>query len=193
LQAPVLFSIAEDLKQMEVQVDVDEADVGKVTLGQTATFSVDAYPNRTFPARIRELRFAAEIVQGVVTYKAILTVDNSELLLRPGMTATAQITVHEVENALLVPNAALRFSPTGEESAAPGFLKRLLPGMPQFRAPSPREEIGPARQVWVVRDGAPAAVAVVVGATDGNHTEILEGAIEPGQAVIVDFVTAIAR
>jgi len=191
LQAPVLFSIAEDLKQMEVQVDVDEADVGKVEEGQTATFSVDAYPDRRFPATIRELRFASETVQGVVTYKAVLTVDNTELLLRPGMTATAQITVHEVESALLVPNAALRFSPPAEDAAAQGsFLKKLLPGMPQFRPASAPEETGAARQVWVLRDGAPAAVAVVTGATDGNRTQIREGEIEEGAAVIIDLATA---
>jgi HlyD family secretion protein len=191
LQAPVLFSIAEDLTQMEVQVDVDEADVGKVKEGQRATFSVDAYPDHRFPATIRELRFASETVQGVVTYKAVLTVDNSKLLLRPGMTATAEITVQEVENALLVPNAALRFSPPPEEPAPQGgFLKTLLPGMPRFRPASAPEETGPARQVWVLRDGAPAAVPVVVGATDGNRTEILEGQIKPGDAVIVDSATA---
>ena len=191
LQAPVLFSIAEDLKQMEVQVDVDEADVGKVEEGQTATFTVDAYPDRRFPATIRELRFAAETVQGVVTYKAVLTVDNTELLLRPGMTATAQITVHEVESALLVPNAALRFSPPAEDAAAQGsFLKKLLPGMPQFRPPSAPEETGAARQVWVLRDGAPAAVAVVMGATDGNRTEVRDGELEEGEAVIIDLATA---
>jgi len=191
LQAPVLFSIAEDLTQMEVQVDVDEADVGKVEEGQTATFSVDAYPDRRFPATIRELRFASETVQGVVTYKAVLTVDNTELLLRPGMTATAQITVHKVESALLVPNAALRFSPPAEDAAAQGsFLKKLLPGMPQFRPASAPEETGAARQVWVLRDGAPAAVAVVTGATDGNRTQIREGEIGEGEAVIIDLATA---
>ena len=93
LQAPVLFSIAEDLKKMEVRVDVDEADVGKVKVGQSATFSVDAYPDRSFPATIRDVRFSSETIQGVVTYKAILDIDNSELLLRPGMTATAEIKV----------------------------------------------------------------------------------------------------
>ena len=191
LQAPVLFSIAEDLTQMEVQVDVDEADVGKVKEGQTATFSVDAYPDRRFPATIRELRLASETVQGVITYKAVLTVDNSELLLRPGMTATAEITVQEVENALLVPNAALRFSPPAEEPAPQGgFLKTLLPGMPRFRPASAPEETGPARRVWVVRDGAPVAMPVVVGATDGNRTQILEGEIKPGDAVVIDSVTA---
>ena len=116
LEVPVLFAIAEDLRQMELQVDVDEADVGKVKEGQAATFTVDAYSDRRFPATIRDLRFASETIQGVVTYKAVLTIDNSELLLRPGMTATAEIRVMDVAGAILVPNAALRFSPPAMES-----------------------------------------------------------------------------
>ena len=111
LQAPVLFTIAEDLTQMEVQVDVDEADVGKVKEGQQGQFSVDAYPDRRFQARIRELRYGSEVVQGVVTYKAVLSTDNAGLLLRPGMTATAEIIVQQVAQALTVPNAALRYAP----------------------------------------------------------------------------------
>ncbi|WP_244500550.1 efflux RND transporter periplasmic adaptor subunit [Methyloceanibacter methanicus] len=109
LQAPILFTIAEDLTKMEVQVDVDEADVGKVHEGQNAHFSVDAYPGKKFDAQIRELRYGSEVVQGVVTYKAVLTTDNTELLLRPGMTATAEIIVAEVDNALTVPNAPCAF------------------------------------------------------------------------------------
>jgi HlyD family secretion protein len=191
LQAPVLFSIAEDLRQMEVQVDVDEADVGQVKEGQHATFTVDAYPERRFPATIRELRFAAETVQGVVTYKAVLTVDNAELLLRPGMTATAQIAVQEVEDALLVPNAALRFSPETEESGEEGgLLRRFLPGPPRFRPASAPEETGPARQVWVMRGGEPVAIDVLTGATDGSRTEVRDGEITVGDQVIVDQVRA---
>ncbi|PWC31792.1 efflux RND transporter periplasmic adaptor subunit [Azospirillum sp. TSO22-1] len=187
LQAPVLFTIAEDLRQMEVQVNVDEADVGKVREGQSATFSVDAYPERRFPARIRELRYAPETVQGVVTYKAVLTVDNAELLLRPGMTATAEIGVQDVTGALLVPNAALRFTPPASEpQQSASLLRRLLPGPPQFRAPSRQETAGPARAVWVLRDGAPAAVPVRVGASDGKRTEIQQGDLADGQPVIVD-------
>src|SRR5690606_35566594 len=91
LSAPVLFTIAGDLREMELQVDVDEADVGEVRVGQQASFTVDAFPDRTFPATIKDIRFVSETVQNVVTYKALLTVDNSELLLRPGMTATADI------------------------------------------------------------------------------------------------------
>lgn len=190
LQAPILFSIAEDLTQMEIQVDVDEADVGKVRENQTAIFSVDAYPDRKFPATIRELRFAPEVVQGVVTYKAVLTVDNSGLLLRPGMTATAEITVQEIHTALLVPNAALRFSPPAERAEDQrSFLRRLLPGMPQFRSASQHEETGDTRRVWMLRNGAPTSIDVTIGATDGKRTEIVEGDMTAGQAVIVDTAT----
>jgi HlyD family secretion protein len=189
LQAPVLFSIAEDLRKMELQVDVDEADVGKVKEGQIATFSVDAYPDRRFPATIRVLRYAPETVQGVVTYKAVLNVDNTELLVRPGMTATADITVKEVTDAMLAPNAALRFTPPASQAnARPSVLKRFLPGVPQFRPPSQKQEAGPNRTLWVLRDGKPAAVSVVVGASDGKMTEIVKGDIAPPQAVIVDSV-----
>jgi len=189
LQAPVLFTIAEDLRKMEVQADVDEADVGKVREGQSAAFTVDAHPDRKFPATIRELRYASETVQGVVTYKAVLTVDNSELLLRPGMTATAEITVERVKDVLLAPNAALRFTPPAQPAAqSQSFLRRLMPGLPQFRTPSPRGEPGSARRVWVLEDGAPSAVPVTAGATDGKMTEILRGDIRPGQALIVDAV-----
>lgn len=191
LQAPVLFSIAEDLTKMEVQVDVDEADVGKVKVGQTASFTVDAYPERRFPAQIRELYFASEVVQGVVTYKALLSVDNTDLSLRPGMTATAQISVQEVKDAVLVPNAALRFSPPSEApQEETSLLRRVLPGPPRFRPASQREDTGPSRKVWVLQDSMPAAVPVIVGVTDGRHTEIVGGEIKPGQAVIVDSVTA---
>jgi HlyD family secretion protein len=190
LQAPVLFVIAQDLRKMELQVDVDEADVGKVKIGQKASFSVDAYPNRKFPAAIRDIRYGSEIVQGVVTYKAVLSIDNSELMIRPGMTATAEIVVQQVNDALLVPNTALRFSPASTQAAGTNrsFLQRLLPGRPTFRPPSKQDESGPSRIVWVLRDGVPVSMPVAVGATDGRKTEILTGKIEPGQAIIVDEV-----
>jgi len=189
LQAPILFTIAEDLTKMEAQVDIDEADVGKVREGQTAVFTVDAYPERKFPATLRELRFASETVQGVVTYKGILTVDNSALLLRPGMTATAEIGVQDVADALLVPNAALRFQPPAQEPEAEvSLLRRLTSFFPRPRPVSKREDTGAERKVWVEDGGAARAVPVTVGATDGRHTEIRAGAIAPGQRVIVDTV-----
>jgi HlyD family secretion protein len=194
LQAPVLFVVAEDLRRMELQVDVDEADVGKVKIGQDATFSVDAYPNRKFPAVIRDVRFGSEVVQGVVTYKAVLTIDNSDLLIRPGMTATAEIVVDHVQDALLVANAALRFSPPSTQSGqqGPGFLQRLLPRPPSatFRPPSKQDDSGPNRTVWTLRDGNPVANAVVIGATDGRKTQILKGDLAADQPVIVDTIAA---
>jgi HlyD family secretion protein len=190
LQAPVLFVIAEDLRRMELQVDVDEADVGKIKVGQDVTFSVDAYPDRKFPAKVRDIRYGSEVVQGVVTYKAVLTIDNSDLLIRPGMTATAEIVVQQVKDALLVPNPALRFSPaTTQTSQQRSLLQRLLPGRPTFRPPSKQEDTGANRTVWVLRDGAPVAVPVVIGVTDGRRTEMLKGNITPDQRVIVDTVT----
>ena len=189
LQASTLFTIAEDLKKMEVQVDIDEADVGKVRSGQNATFSVDAYPDRKFPAVIRDVRFASETVSGVVTYKGVLTIDNRELLLRPGMTATAEIRTAEIQDALLVANSALRYSPptssSGEEG---GFLKRLMPGPPSRRPASAREETGANRTLWVLRDGLLQAVKVIVGSSDGKRTEVVSGELQPGNAVVVDTI-----
>lgn len=196
LQAPVLFTLAENLTQMELHVNVDEADVGKVAVGQHASFAVDAYPDRSYPARITEVRYGSQTVQGVVTYEALLNADNADLSLRPGMTATADITVSKIENVLLVPNAALRFTPPAarETAAASGgsLLSRLLP-----RPPRPGgkkgEDAAAARKsqrVWTLRDGQPLALAVKTGATDGAMTEIVSGNLEPGAEVLVDTLSA---
>jgi HlyD family secretion protein len=192
LQAPVLISIAEDLTKMELQVDVDEADVGKVKIGQNAEFSVDAFPDRKFPATIQDLRFASEVVSGVVTYKAILGVDNSELLLRPGMTATAEIIVTEVKDTLLAPNAALRYAPQATNAPAEqtSLLRRILPGPPRFRAPSARQETGSRRTIWLLRDGVPQSIPVEIGASDGKLTAVVSGGVKDGDAIVVDETTA---
>lgn len=189
-QAPILFTLAEDLTQMEVQVDVDEADVGNVREGQKAIFTVDAYPNKEFSATIRELRFGSEVVQGVVTYKAVLTTDNSELLLRPGMTATAEIIVEQVSDAVTVPNAALRFSPPRQAESADNrnWLQKLVPGPPRLRRPSAPPTTGPDRKIWTLIDGVPQEVDVTVGPSDGKRTQIVKGDIMPGQAIIIDAV-----
>jgi HlyD family secretion protein len=186
LQAPILFTIAEDLSQMELRVDVDEADVGQAGVGQRASFTVDAYPGRRFPAEIRDIRYAPEIVEGVVTYKAVLIIDNSERLLRPGMTATADIVVQEVEEVLLVPNAALRFAPPSEEEAGSSLnvLERLIPRPPRFRTASPPGPDGPERVVWVLREGVATGVAVTLGQSDGRSTEIVAGDLAAGEPVI---------
>jgi HlyD family secretion protein len=191
LQAPVLFTIAEDLTEMEVQVDVDEADVGKVREGQQATFTVDAHPDRIFAAEIRELRFGSEIVQGVVTYKAVLTTENPELLLRPGMTATAEITVENVADALTVPNAALRFSPAADGDAdGRSLLQKLIPGRPVLRAPSENLAAGSDRRIWVLVDGQAQKRAVKTGPSDGSRTQIVAGELQAGEPVIVDAAAA---
>ncbi len=162
--------------------------------GQQGTFSVDAYPDRKFQARIRELRYGSEVVQGVVTYKAVLSTDNSELLLRPGMTATAEIIVQQVAKALTVPNAALRYSPPARQSSEENtsLLRRLgiLRGRPPFRPASQREQSGPNRRVWILKNGAPSSVRVVVGVSDGQRTEIVKGDLKEDQGVIVDSATA---
>lgn len=186
LQAPVLFLLAEDLRHMELQIDVDEADVGVTRVGQRATFSVDAYPKRTFPAQLRQLRFAPEASEGVVSYKAILSLDNADLLLRPGMTATATLTVEEVKGALLVPNTALRFQPpVAEEGDQRSLLESILPGPPRFGRK--RQERSEVPQVWVLREGLPRAVEVEVGASDGTRTVIHGAGLAAGVEVLVDY------
>ena len=193
-QAPVLFTLAEDLTQMELHVDVDEADVGQVTKGQEATFTVDAHPGRTFPARITQVRYGSQTVNGVVTYKTVLNVDNSDLSLRPGMTATADITINKVENAILVPNAALRFIPPVKKKEAPSngssLLNKLLPR--RHRSPSKQRKDPTAnnklQHVWTLRDGKLLAIAVSIGATDGRMTEVKSSDIEPGIPLVIDTV-----
>ena len=191
LQAPVLFTLAEDLAEMTLEVDIDEADMGKVREGQQATFTVEAFPERELPATITQLRFAPETVEGVVTYKAVLAIDNSQLLLRPGMTATAEITVQQLADALLVPNAALRFTPPSDhaEPEPGGILRKLFPHRPQRpRAPASLTGKRGERPLWLLRGAGPHAVTVRTGASDGAMTEILGGELSEGDAVIVDTV-----
>jgi len=190
-QTPVLFTLAEDLRQMELHVDVDEADVGQTLVGQEATFRVDAYPDREFKARITRVNYAPKVVQDVVTYEALLSVDNSDLVLRPGMTATAEITTRVVKKALLVPNGALRFSPpTPEKKSKTSAVRGLLPGPPRRGLEQRSSDTAPGskqQRVWVLRDKQPVAIPVTVGATDGLMTEIVTGDIEPGTQVLVDI------
>jgi HlyD family secretion protein len=192
LQTPVLFTLAEDLTQMELQIDVDEADVGKVREGQAAVFTVDAYPDREFPAETVQVRFSPETSEGVVTYKTVLHVDNSDLTLRPGMTATAVLTVDSRQDVLVISNAALRFSPpvveAPDSSGGGSILSRILPH-PPARKPIPRVEAGAngrEQAVWTLRDGDLTPVTISKGVSDGTFTEVLEGALEPGTAVVTD-------
>jgi HlyD family secretion protein len=194
LQAPVLFTLAEDLAQMELEVKVDEADVGQVREGQQATFNVDAYPGRKYPATISRVSYGSQVSEGVVSYPTVLKVSNDDLSLRPGMTATAEISIATRENALLVPNAALRFTPAPADSKKPdsgGILAALLPRMPRTgstRAPRNGSEKGGTRQVWVLQDGQPVAVKIKTGLTNGRMTEVLGGELKPGMKVVTDTV-----
>ncbi len=191
LSAPTLFTLAEDLTRMELRVDVDEADVGKVRVGQQASFTVDAYPNRSFQATIRQIRYGSSTTDGVVTYKTILTVSNPDMQLRPGMTATADITVRQVANALLVPSAALRFVPSVKQQNKPsrGLVASLLPGPP--RQPDKQVETvnaGKEKQqtLWVMNKGQLTPVSVAVGETDGKMTVVTSGDLKPGMQIVTD-------
>jgi HlyD family secretion protein len=192
LQAPVLFTLAEDLTQMELHVDVDEADVGQVREGQEATFTVDAYPKRTFQARITQVRYGSETTDGVVTYETLLRVDNADLSLRPGMTATADITVKKVEDVVLIPNAALRFEPATATRPASrrGLVGALLPRPPGRRTPEGRRTgAGHAEQrVWTLREDRLVPVTVKTGATDGTLSEVTQGEVVPGMTLVVGTV-----
>ena len=192
--APTLFTLAEDLKKMQLEVGIDEADMGKVKPGNQASFTVEAYPGHSFPATISQVRYSPQTVEGVVTYTAVLTVDNNDLLLRPGMTATADITVETVKDAVQVPNAALRWSPPVEEARTSssargaGLLGLLMPHRPPRGQPTTTPTNGRAK-VWVLRDGAPVAVPVKVGPSDGTHTAVT-GDLGPGDKVIIGSRTA---
>lgn len=158
LQSPELFVIAEDLGRMRVIADIDEADVGQVSVGQPAYFTVDAFADQTFTAVLDELRAAPTITQDVVTYQAVLTVDNPEHRLLPGMTASVKVITGEARQALVVPNAALRFTPPGQTRTTHG--------------------------VWVMGDPEPRFVALATLVTDGTRSAV-QGELDAGDAVVV--------
>jgi HlyD family secretion protein len=202
LQSPVLFRLAQDLDRMQIRVDVDEADALNVREGQPASFTVQALRDQPLDARVDKLFVGPEVVQGVVTYKAILTFDNSKLGLRPGMTATADILVDDVTGGLLVPNAALRFQPPedvvdGSILSAGSHLLGMGVGQAIANSESaPPTQRGPQaagpnlRRVWIDDGGKAKPLDVETGATDGSMTQIVKGALKPGQLVIVDIAPA---
>lgn len=189
LEAPTLFTIAGDLREMELQVDIDEADVGQVVVGQKATFTVDAFSEKRFPAEITSVRYASETVNDVVTYMGILKVENDQLLLRPGMTATADIVVQSIEDSLLIPNAALRYAPpetlTTSSSGGGGGMFSLFrpPRSGSISAPEPE---GSERTVWLMKGNVPTAVNIEIGASDGQSTVVTKGEIADGDLLITD-------
>ncbi|WP_415835240.1 efflux RND transporter periplasmic adaptor subunit [Corallococcus soli] len=175
LQAPVLFTIAEDLRKMQINTSVSEADVGKLQPGMKATFNVDAFPGEAFQGVIRQIRNEAITVQNVVTYLAVLDVPNPELKLKPGMTANVTIITQQKDQALSVPNTALRYRPASAQGAP-------------AQAGQPAGAKG-SRTLYVLRrqEGQPpqpAAVSVRTGMTDGTYTEVVEGELKDGDRVI---------
>ncbi len=198
LQAVTLFTLAENLSRLQLEVNVDETDVGLVANGQKATFTVGAYLNRRYPATVTRVAYGSTKTDNVVTYTTRLDVDNQDLTLRPGMTATATIQTSERQPSLLVPNTALRFTPAGAAAAsAPagnsgGIVSKLMPRPPGGVARRSAgvagngNAVGASRQLWVLRDGAPVAVRVTAGATDGKRTEVSGAGLAEGDAVIVD-------
>jgi HlyD family secretion protein len=169
-EAKTLFTIANDLREMEVHGKIDEADVGQLKAGQAAQFTVDAYPDRIFRGKVTQIRKSPEVVQNVVTYTAIISAPNPDLLLLPGMTAQLRIAVSDIDDVLKIPSQALRFRP---KDAAP---------------PRPGD---PSATVWLVGEhGAPNPVAVKIGASDDSSTALMEGALREGQQVIVGVASA---
>ena len=186
-QTPTLFTLAEDLTRMKLIIDVDEADIGTVRVGQRAIFRVDAYPDRMFESKVKEVRSTPKTSNGVVTYQTVLSVDNSERLLQPGMTATAEITVTQVSDVTLVPNAALRFTPPAAMQTSGGGF-RFLPRPPGSQRRDRSAENG-AKRVWTLNGEQLTPIEVALGASDGTVTELRGGQLTPGTQVIVDLAT----
>jgi len=173
LQSPTLFVIAQDLRAMQVDTSIAEADVGHLAAGMTASFSVDAYPAETFRGQIREVRNAPQTLQNVVTYDAVIDVDNSSLKLKPGMTANVTVVYADRADVVRLPNAALRFRPPDDLLAEAGSI------------PASK---GEQRVVWAMRGADPRPVAVRVGVTDGISTELLDDALGPGDQVVTEVL-----
>jgi HlyD family secretion protein len=200
-QTPILFTLAKDLSQMQLKIDVDEADVGKVKDGQAATFVVDAYPKQNFDSKVVRLSNLPKTGTTVITYEGVLTVDNSDRLLRPGMTATATIVVSEKKGVLSIPNAALRFQPTQPKTSLmgpglplPGMGGGMRGGGMRGGSGGPKtagsvSPPGPEKKqeaVYVQKDGALTRLPIEVGASDGRRTEVVGGPLAQGSAVVID-------
>jgi len=163
-QTPTLFRIAQDLRNMQIDSSFAEADIGHIQVGQEVRFTVDAFSGRFFAGRVSQVRLNATVQQNVVTYDVVVSVDNPEQILKPGMTAYVNIVIAQRKNVLLIPNAAFRFKPQGEQKAGPGTI-------------------------YLIRNGKLAAVQVSAGITDNKMTEIIEGDVRPGDSVVTGVAT----
>jgi len=184
LQAPTLFTIAKDLTQMQVDSNVSEADVGRTTVGQESTFTVDAYPERIFRGRVSEIRNAPIIVQNVVTYDVVIEVDNKDLKLKPGMTANVSIMIAHREGVLKIPNSALRFRPESAKRETPKGGPSQKVGE---QVKSSQGDQGRPGRVWILSpEGKPIPVSIVLGITDGTFSEVISADLREGTGVIVE-------
>jgi HlyD family secretion protein len=201
LQAPVLFTIAEDLRKMQVHTSIAEGDVGRLVSGMETWFTVDAFPGHRFKGRISQIRNAAQTVQNVVTYDAVIDVENDDLRLRPGMTATTTVVYAEKSDVLAIPNSATRFKPPAEAVASnPGPAVSLsvtaagaeapTAGRARGRKSSGDEGEAPERTLYVLRGGRPERVDVRTGLSDGTVTEVASGELKEGDLVIIEANTA---
>lgn len=188
LQAVTLLTIAQDLRAMKLEVNVDEADVGVLQEGQAATFTVSSYPGRRYPGTVQRVAYGSTKTDNVVTYTTTLGVDNSDLTLRPGMTATASIVAVERQGVLRVPNTALRFMPAPASAPASGSITSKLMPRPPAAAPKTArlDHRGGARQIWVLDQGEPRAIAVTTGISDGRVTEVSGEGLSEGLLVITE-------
>ena len=189
LQAVELLSLASDLRELELQVQVDEADIGVVKVGQSAYFTVSAYPDRQFPAVLKKVAFGAQTNENVVTYTTYLDVDNKDMLLRPGMTASATILTSDKDDVLLVPNSAFRYNPRlkRERSMWDKMAAQGHGAKPVSKTAKETTYHGEQQKtLYVLRNGNPERMTVLTGLTDGIHTEILSDELKPGDEVIVD-------
>jgi HlyD family secretion protein len=202
LSAPTLFTIANDLTQMEVHTNVDEADVGNIRERQDVSFTVDAHPNRRFRGKVHQVRNAPQIIQNVVTYDAVVRINNKELLLKPGMTANVQFLVSEKEDVLTIPNIALRFKPPEEKNESQELLRqeqsRTAPRVAARRTSRPGGGGGGtairARQVkiYLLKDGKAQPLEVQVGITDGSKSEIVAGTLNENDPIIIGMSSSAA-
>lgn len=188
LQAPILFKIAQDLREMQIDSNFAEADIGRIKVGQNVTFAVDAFPNASFNGVVKQVRLNATTVSNVVTYDVVVTLKNPDEILAPGMTAYVNVIIAEKKNVLVVPNAALRYKPT---ETAP---KEVADAQKQGGMKARKEKKEPNSGVlYVFENGAPKAIKVTTGISDNRFTEIITESLKAGDKIILEETKASAK
>ena len=174
-QTPTIFMIAEDLTKMQIDTNVNEADIGKIVVGQDVLFTVDAYPERNFKGKVAQVRNAPIIVQNVVTYDVVIRVDNSDLKLKPGMTANSSIVTTRKSDALKILNSSLRFKYSDKTSSKPEVKPEL--------------KTGGGQSIWILDKGKPKRIKIKTGISDGSYTELVSGDVKEGDEIIIEIIS----